>query len=228
MPSQAPSDYTYVLTTVGLAALEREVIRMSKILDLDGSVAQASRIRQAYIKLLEELQGIAVTISDQARDDIVRARQQGNVRPDTGGAGGPRLDEFIGVSHPLLAVDGSVGVNNEAELDSGPAYWWRAIDLGYDWSGHADSDIRGYFIGANGGAFRPSAAMSGQHPIFRSTGATGPQMTPANDIAPQEFVDRGYQKTAGDWHALVQTAKRKFHREWEAALASSRPTGRRP
>lgn len=223
MASQAPSDYSWVLATVGLAALEREAVELADVLMADGARAQASRVRQAYLRLLEELEAIAVRIAAQAQDDIIEARRQGQVRPDTGGAGGPQLDDYIGHSTPLAAVEGSVAINNEAFLDSSPAYWWRAIDQGYDWSGHQDVTIRGFF---EPGHARPSLAEAGVHPLFQAAGR-GPIMTPANDILPQEFVNRGYRKTEADWHTLVQAAKRRFMREAMAAMGAA-PRRQRP
>lgn len=217
--SQNPHDYSYVLATVGLSGLQEAAFDLSKVLDADGTPAQASRVRRAFLSLLADLERIAVEIAQQAEENVVKARQQGQVRPDTGGAGGPRLDAFIGKSSPLIAVEGSVGINNEPFLDSSPAYWWRAIDMGYDWSGHQDSDIKGVFMPGNA---RPDAGQFQAHPLFRAMGK-GPRMTPANDIEPQEFVRRGFEKTEADWHRLVQQAKAKFMREVNAALAAAGP-----
>lgn len=220
--SQNPHDYSYVLATVGLADLQDAAFQLSNTLDADGTPAQASRVRRAFMKLLAQLEQIAQEIADEAQRNIVDARQQGEVRGSPGMGG--HLDDYVGKSRALTAVEGSVGINDEAFLDSSPMYWWRAIDLGYDWSGHQDVDLRGLFYP---GAEAPNAAMFRQHPVFQAMGR-GPRMTPANDIEPQRFVDRGFAQTEAAWHARVNRVKAEFMRECERALAAAGRPGPRP
>lgn len=218
--SQNPDDYSYVLATIGLNVLEREAFRLSTTLDADGAPFQGSEVRRAFFTLLTELKAIALDISVKAHNAIVDFEATSRVRPDTGGAGGARLEDYIGESNPLTAVEGSVGVNNEAMLRSSPVYWWWTNEDGYDWRFHEDSDIHGYF---NPGASAPGAAPSRTHPLFQATGPKGPAMVPANDIPAREFVKDGFIAAEKDWHTDVRAARGKFIAACRAAVASAPP-----
>lgn len=229
MASQNPDDYSDVFPTLSLPILEREAIALSLALDADGAKFQASAVRQAYFQLLRELKVIAQDIANAAKRYIVEEQIAGQVRPDTGGRGGPRLQDFIGESSPLHAVEGSVGVNDKDLLANSPVSWWWTVDEGYDWRFHEDADIRGYFMGPPTSA--PGDAPSGTHPLFQATGPKGPPMEPMEPIKPQHFVRRGTARAERDWHSAVDAARARFMSECRQAVASAPaagvPTGRR-
>lgn len=217
-----------ILATVGLAALEDEALALAGVLEADGARAQASQVRQAYIQLLASLNAIAGATAQFAEEAIKQAEASSRVRPDTGGAGGPRLGDYIGKSDPLTAVEGSVGINDEDYLDSTVPWWWtnEGPREGGDFSGHIGREIRGLF---QPGSSRPSPAEFRTHPLF-SPGRGGKGVI-ESPIPARHFVRDGGQQAATRWHAQVQAAKRRFLATCDRALASAPrpkpPTGRR-
>ena len=210
------TEYSIVLATVGLASLEQEAIRLSRTLQADGTTAQASLVRQAYIKLLSDLDKIAVVISQVAEKEIKKEEVVTRVRPDTGGQGGPRLGDFIGESHPLKGVEGSVGINHEPTLDANGVDWWFTNEEGY--SGHVGREVHGFF---QPGRSRPGAAPPRTHPLFQPTGPKGPKMEITEPIPERKFVRSGAAVAERDWHGQVRRAKRDFIRSCEIAVAQS-------
>ncbi len=220
-----------ILATVGLAALEDEALALTAVLDADGARAQASQVRQAYIQLLGSLNSIAASTALYAEEAIRQAEASSRVRPDTGGAGGPRLGDYIGKSDPLTAVEGSVGINDEDHLERTVPWWFtnEGPREGGDYSGHVGREIRGLF---QPGSSRPNPGEFRTHPLF-SPGRGGKGII-QNPIPARHFVRDGGQQAATRWHAQVQAAKRKFLATCDRALASApRPKrvpggGRRP
>lgn len=209
MPSQNPDDYSWPLTTVGLHVLEREAIELSKVLDADGAHAQASTVRTAFFDLLHELKGIAVTIAAKAEVEIVAQEQATRVR-GSGGQGRP-LDDKLGVSEPLTAVEGSVGVNYEPDLVD----WWWTNEEGF--AGHVGRKIFGVFepshtrpgFSSGDTSFTPTKS-GGKGEIHRA-------------IDPRWFVRDGGARAENEWHALVQAAKARFVQACAAAVAAAPP-----
>lgn len=212
----AAQDYSMVLATVGLADLESEAIHLSQTLDADGAVAQASLVRQAFLKLVRELQDIAVRIARQAQQDIRDAEVNSRVRGDTGGGGGARLGDYIGESDPLPGVEGSVGINNEQALSQSPVYWWWTNEEGY--SGFIGRTIRGTF---QPGSASPSPGQFRQHPLFQPGG--GGKGVIRNPIPARGFVGTGAHKAEAEWHGLIRGAKGRFVAEVTRAVASAPP-----
>lgn len=246
------SAYSAVFATVGLAALEEEGIKLAAVLDADGAFAQASMVRQAVITLLDKLKLIAREIAAVAQEEIVREEVEGRVRPDTGGDGGERLEDYIGRSHPLDAVEGSVGVNYEPILYERVPWWWTNEE-GY--SGHVGRTVHGFFFDAGWtGASRPDPGQFREHPLFAPQGSqrdsnvygpdhdfqpaakgpkgTRPGMHIRNPIPERRFVQKGAQRAEGEWHRRVRAARAHFVQTIDRAVAQAarpapRPTGRR-
>lgn len=214
MPRGNAVDYSVVFATVGLAGLEEEAIRLSRTLDADGTPAQASIVRQAFLHLLTDLREIAVRISQLAEEAIKADEAATRVRPDTGGGGGARLGDFVGISDPLHAVEGSVGVNYEPELYANVPWWWTNEEGS---SVHVGREVTGFF---QPGSSRPGAAPSRTHPLFRATGK-GPTMTIENPIPERGFVQSGSNLAETVWHAKIRQAKSRFLRQCEMAMTAS-------
>jgi hypothetical protein len=211
-----PSDYSIVLTTRGLAALEKEAIRLALQLEADGAPAQASLVRRAFIDLLAELRGIAISISAKAHDEIRDDELATRVRPAPTGDH-PSLQDFIGESAPLTGIEGAVGINDESVLDAAGLYWWELHELGSDV--HVGREVVGFF--QPGGA-RPSQAEFRQHPLFAPSGR-GPKMTIQNPIPERAFVRHGGHVAEAEWHGLIRAAKARFTAACAAAVAAAPP-----
>lgn len=215
------SDYTVVFSTSGLADLERQAIRLSTTLDADGAPAQASLVRKAYFDLLAELRAIARDISLEAEREIKDAEQATRVRPDTGGGGGPRLNDFVGESHPLFGVEGAVGVNYEPILDANVP-WWPTNEFGSD--ARVGDVVKGYFFEAGRGqGFKPAQSRFRQEPLFGATGAVGPEMHIKRPIPDRRFVKRGAERAEHTWHGLVRASRARFMSACTSAVAAAPP-----
>ncbi len=211
--------YSFYFTVSGLAALQDEALALAAVLDADGAPAQASRVRQAFIKLLAELNSIATTVAAFAEEEIKSVEESSRVRSDTGGGGGPRLNDYVGRSHPLSAVEGSVGVNFEPDLYAAVPWWWTNEE-GY--SGHEGRVLKGFF---EPGHAKPASDQFREHPLFTASG--GPKGIINNPIPARHFVERGGKRAEVKWHALIQAAKRTFVAECDRALAAAPPSRRR-
>lgn len=211
------TDYSAVFATVGLGDLEDSAIRLSLTLEADGATAQASLVRQAFITLLEELKVIARDTALDARKKIREEQVATKVRPDAGPPGGPSLDDYIGESHALTGVEGSVGVNDEDALANSPVFWWLQHEEGSDI--HVGQRLKGFF---NPGKAAPNKAEFRSHPLF--TPARGGKLgTVEEPIPARHFVETGAKLAEADWHAAIRAAKSKFTTTCARAVASAPP-----
>jgi hypothetical protein len=210
------ANYTYPLINVGADQVIEQVIRISEKLDADGRPAQASVCRQAIIAHRDELKTIAMEIARMGEKEIVQEEISSRVRPDTMGAGGPRMEDYLGVSRPLPRSLGSVGMNDEDELRQGGVDWWWTNEEGY--SGHVGREVHGFF---EPGPSRPGAAPSRTHPIFRPTGPRGPKMTIQEPIPERRFVERGGGIAEHAWHARLRASRQKMIASIEAAVIAA-------
>lgn len=229
----SPADYSVVLSTVGLSNLERAAVELSRDLVADGAPAQASLVRQAYLQLLRDLEKIAQRTAAKAKTYIRDEERSSRVRPDTQGTGGPRLQDALGESHPLLGVEGSVGINEEPPLFANTP-WWLTNEEGY--SGHIGREVTGYFYDAGfTSPSRPDPTQSRVHPLFAPgkkgdgpRGGKGRRMTIRNPIPERSFVRKGAARAEAEWHADVARARARFSASVDRAIAgaAARPAGR--
>lgn len=204
-------DYSYILVLTGISDLQDEAVLLSDMLDADGEHAMASRVRQAFLKLVRDLEGISVTFAKDAEETIKRTEEQSRVRDDTHGAGGPRLGDWIGQSHPFTDVPGSVGVNYEPDLDANVP-WWPTNEDGS--SARVGDEVKGLFQPGNA---PPSGAGFRDHPLFQA--GRGPAMKIQNPIPDRHFVEDGFREVEARWHGQVQAARRRFMVETDRVTA---------
>lgn len=212
-----PAAYSQVLATVGLAKIEAEAVALAGVLEADGAHAQASQVRRAYLELLEDLRAVSVRVASLATDEIKNHEASSRVRPDTGGAGGPRLGDYVGKSDPLTEVEGSVGINDEEPLYDNVSWWWTNEE---GFSGHVGRTIVGLFDPGHAG---PNPAEFRVHPLF--TPMAGGRGVIHNPIPPRWFVRDGARLAEARWHAEIRAAKNKFLARCDRALiAAPSPT----
>lgn len=211
--------YTYPLLNTGSDVVIAQVIRIAEKLVADGRPAQASEVRQAIIQHRDELQAISRDIALQARKAIRNAEAASRVRPDTGGGGGPRLQEAIGISHAIPRSLGSVGMNDESELEDADLGWWKTNEYGY--SGH----IGRTFIGAFDGT-RPDPNRSREHALLKmGKGTPGRgKGTIREPIPERRFVQTGGQIAEAEWHRRVRASRESMIRRIERAVLKARAT----
>lgn len=227
-------DYSALLVTRHLADLEEQVTATVRLLDADGAAATASVIRTAYRRLVADLDGIAREIAVKAEQYIVQAEAGSRLRPNPTGDQEPHLEDFLGRSAPLPAVNGSVGINDESVLYDNVSWWWTQEE-GY--AGHVGRTIVGFFFDSGySNPAAPDPARFREHPLFvpggaqRSTyadlgfdggagprGGSGRRMTIENPIPARHFVRDGAEKAATEWHARIRRARAQF----DAAIAKA-------
>jgi hypothetical protein len=212
-----PDAYSGILATFDLPELRDAVYQAAVLFEADLKPQLASRARRAFISLVQELDRIAVDIARLARHEIVQEEVQSRVRPDTGGGGGPRLEDFLGESHPLPTLPGSVGINFEPVLEDNVPWWWTNEE-GYD--GLIGHEVRGFFFDSGfTAASAPNPDQFREHPLFRP-GGRGPKMTVQDPIPERRFVQRGYESATAAWHARVAAARDRFDKESAAIWAA--------
>lgn len=213
-----PASYSVVLPTIGLAALEREALALAATLDADGTPAQASIVRQAFIRLLDELNTIARATAASAEKSIKEHEINSRVRPDSGQT--PSLNDFVGVSHPLPGVEGSVGINYEPLLYANVPWWWTNEE-GY--SGNVGRKFIGaYYESGFTSPSKPSPSEDRQHPLLRIGKGPGTgKGTIRNPIPARRFVEDGAAEAEVGWHSAIRAAKSRFIRECERAYLQS-------
>ncbi len=209
-----PDHYSVILATVGLAGLERSAVQLATVLEADGAKAQASLVRQAFFRLLTELRAIAVKTAGRAEIDIKKQELQTRVRPSTGNS--PGLNDFVGQSGPLPAVEGSVGINDEQELDREGFGWWELHEEGSDV--HVGRTVYGLF---QPGSSRPDPRQSRVHPLFEA--GRGGRMVIQQPIPERRFVRDGYVAVEAKWHADVKRARQRYIETCQRAVAAAPP-----
>lgn len=222
-----PDDYSALLVTQHLADLEEQVTATVKVLEADGAVATASVIRKAYRRLIAELDVIAREIAQRAQQYIIEAESHSRLRPNPTGDVEPQLEDYLGRSAPLPAVNGSVGINDESVLYNNVDWWWTQEE-GY--AGHVGRQVVGFFFESGfSNPAAPDPSRFREHPLFMpgraqrsayadlgfdggagSRGGSGRRMTIENPIPARHFVRDGVQKAEAEWHVRVQRAKGHF------------------
>lgn len=208
MASQDPNDYSAVLFVPGFIPLKRIVMDLTRKWTADGRHGQVAFLNTAFARFESDLRRIAVRTAEKAQHAIVKEEEGSRVRPDTGGGGGPRLEDFLGRSEPVDLVPGSVLVNNERELELGGVDWWWTNEEGY--SGHIGREIRGVFMP---GGTPPIADLPRllHQPIFRPLGGDrAPKGTIKEPIPERRFVQKGFDSLRAPWHAEVRAAEGRF------------------
>lgn len=213
MPSQNPNDYSMIFTVVGFAALTKMAYDFERFLIADGTPNEAVLVMAALAKLESQLIAIADETAILAREAIQDYEVATRVRPDTGGGGGPRLNDFIGVSASLTAIPGSVGVNHEPTLEDNGVEWWWTNELGY--AGHLGRRFIGAFEGT-----RPDPNRRQEHALLTiGRGPGSGKGTIREPIPEREFVRKGGRHAEAIWHGKVRAAKAAFMAEVRAVTA---------
>lgn len=213
--------FTYPLVNTGADAVIFRVIRIADKLAADKQPEHASRVRRAIIDHRNELNVISSEIAVIARKEIVNAEQSSRVRPDTGGGGGPRLEDSIGVSTPIPRSLGSVGINDEDVLEHNGVGWWKTNEYGY--GGH----IGRQFIGAFDGT-RPDPNRSREHALLRIGKGPGTgKGTIKEPIPERRFVLAGGQVAEAEWHRRVRASRERMVSRVEEAVVAARISSQR-
>jgi hypothetical protein len=210
-------DYSTLLVMQGFAAFEAEVNATIAALEAFGTPQRAAAVRVAYTEYLVELEAIAQRIAQLAHTEIVHAERASRVRPDTGGGGGPRMEDHLGFSDAIPELPGSVAINQLSELDDNGVEWWWTSEWGY--SGHVGREIHGWFFDSGfTSRSRPDPGQAGVHPLFMPS-RSGGKGTIQEPIPERGFTRQGARVAEVEWHREVRGARQRFMAKVNAAQA---------
>lgn len=141
--------------------------RLETQLRSEGRIAAADKVLIAYAGLRDGLIALADRMAIRGTELLKRDEEQSRVRPDTLGAGGPRLEDYLRCD-PLPVVPGTLGIANESLLNANVP-WWVTNEVGN--SSNVGRTLFGAFFGAGQEETRPEAAERGVHPLFEARGS---------------------------------------------------------
>lgn len=186
----------------------------------EGHRQAADRLLRAYVKFETDLQKVAVNVSVMATEILKASERKTRVRPDTGGQGGPRLEDHL-YAEPFepTALPGSVGVVNETEMDR-TVPWWSTNEEGS--SGRVGGSILGTFFGGAGDA-APNQSDFRQHALFEpGKGPNAGKGIIKRPIPARRFILKAIPEIDRIWHAEFNQAKRRFDDELTQVLSMAR------
>jgi hypothetical protein len=177
-----------------------------------GNIIGADRVLKAYAVLRDGLIKMGEKMAAKTTEILREKEQSTRVRPDSLGAGGPRLGDYLhGDALPILW--GSVGVANETELDA-EVPWWYTNEEGS--AGRVGGQLFGVF---QPGEALASGAESRVHPIFEPWSGQGPASasTIVNPIPARRFIEHSIPEIVELWRLDFELLKNVFMDEVTAA-----------
>lgn len=208
-----PDNFAFYLFVSELADVRSRLYVMEQGYRAAGNVVAAQAIKVAFDKHLAGLETLSFEISAAGTDILREKERHSRVRPDTGGEGGPRLEDSL-FCDPLTQLPGSVGVANQSILGTNVP-WWSTNEEGS--SARVGSRLYGFF---DPGGSIPSTALAGEHPLFTPTSAAdgeGGWMTIHKPIPERRFVQRSIPEITALWKAGFEALKRELMAEVAAA-----------
>lgn len=202
--------------------LVQQADSLSSQLESRGFRPQAARVVKAFVRAREQLTDLAIRFSAQATDAMREVEKAERHRPDTGGGGGERLEDHI-LAEPLNVIPGSVGLNNETQMDKN-VRWWRALEEGTD--ALVGRVLYGHFYEADFvNPSAPNAAEAGKHPLFRSErpfqGEDRASGVIRNPIPERRMILHGIEAIEKHWHSQIALIRDELAAEWGKAMESA-------
>lgn len=163
----------------------------------EGNIIGADKVLRAYGELRDGLIALGERMSIRGTEILRRHEEESRVRPDTLGAGGPRLEDFLECD-PITVIPGSLGIANETLLDQNVP-WWVTNEVGN--SKRVGQLLYGAFFDVADAA-PPEAAQRGVHALFEP----GPSESSGtgiieNPIPARYFVRSAVAEIQAEWHA---------------------------
>lgn len=203
-----------------LVAMNQLEIRLRS----SGHTLAADRLLKAVGVLRVELTDLSVRAAAKATELLKESERRTRVRPDTQGAGGPRLGDSL-VAEPIGGdlLPGSIGVNNEDLLDQNVP-WWITNEEGS--SANVGHTIFGTFTGGAGDA-PPDPTLTRAHALFQpGRGPASGRGVIKNPIPERRFVLKAIPQINAMWQAEARAIHTRFDNELTAVLAMGRTVAR--
>jgi hypothetical protein len=212
-----PDAFAYYLYARDLPELVAATAAAQAKLRVDGHAALADRVVKAYAELERDLEYLAASVSGAGTVKLVETERATKVRPDTLGAGGPRLEDSL-VCDPIPEFPGSVGVANEAVLDA-HVPWWETNEIGS--SARVGGHIFGTFYESGGGGGSPPGGNFREHALFRAEvgGSAGPGVI-HRPIPERRFIEQSIPDIRAAWKSGFAAIKAKYNAQLDSVFAS--------
>lgn len=205
--------YAYVKEWPDIIA---SVARTEPHLRAIGRPLAAEMMVRAYGQLRDELEALGPEMAIAGTATLREMEKTTRVRPDTNGAGGPRLGDSLFVRQIGGALmPGSIGV---AELDilDRNVPWWITNEIGS--SARVGGRLYGAFMGM-GDSAPPSPSMFREHPLF--TPGKGPDTGLGiiqNPIPARHFIERSVPLIDKVWRAKFEAIRGRFEAKLDSVM----------
>lgn len=199
-------NYAYYLYVTELPELLAATNALEARLRLAGNSLGADQVIRAYSQLRAELEALGVTMAVRGTEILREKERSSRVRPDTQGAGGPRLGDNLDCD-PLPIVWGSVGIANEDLLDRNVP-WWSTNEEGS--SARVGKVLYGVF---EPGEAAPEGGLqqNREHPLFQPLPSKGsPSGLIRNPIPARRFIEHSIPEIDVLWRDAFDAIKATF------------------
>jgi hypothetical protein len=215
----AVGNYAFYFFVNELPEMRAAEHRVETRLRAIGDVASADAIAAAYARLLMELELLSEQTAIRGTEILREHERDSRVRPDTQGAGGPRLGDSL-MADPLSnLLPGSVGLADEDLLDQN-VRWWSTNEEGS--SARLGGVLRGVF---QPGDAAPDRSMFREHPIFQAQGMGAPSGVIRNAIPARRFIEHSIPDVEFFWRSRFEQIKAHFLAEIDTILNASLAAG---
>jgi hypothetical protein len=217
MPIASPSaerfaSYTFVEDWPELIVAINE---LETRLRLNKKPVAADRLLDAYSAMRTSLLAMAREMAVFATETLKEMEKRTQVRPDTHGGGGARLeDNLLAEAIDQDVMPGAIGIADE-DLLAARVPWWVTNEEGS--SARVGGTLFGYFHGA-GDESPPDSTQFREHPLF------SPATQDSNDpnvglgiithaIPERRFVKKALPIIDAEWQSRFRLIKATFDRE---------------
>lgn len=183
-----------------------------------GHVVAADRLLKAVATLRADLEVLSVRTAVRATALLKQSEKHTRVRPDSGGAGGKRLEDSL-IAEPVAQdlLPGSIGVNNEDLLDKNVP-WWITNEEGSTTLVDEHHVLYGTF---EPGGVAPNAVDGGGrvHPLFQPGYGPGTGSGLIKNPTPaRRFVLKALGEINAMWQADFGAVRTRFENELTAVI----------
>lgn len=195
------------------------VSRAEPHLRLIGRPTAADMLVRAYGQLRDDLEKLGPTMAVAGTATLREMEKATRVRPDTGGAGGPRLETSLFVRQVGGALmPGSIGI---AELDilEKDVPWWITNEIGS--SARVGGRLFGYFTGGSSQDAPPDPTQFREHPLFQ----TGSSQDPISGlgiiqhpIPARRFIERSIPLIDKEWRTAFEAIRSRFEGRLDSVM----------
>jgi hypothetical protein len=212
-------DYAFYLYVENLPEMRMATASLAARMRDTGNIVGARILEDAWEDMRVALLALEADTAAVASEILKDTERSTRVRPDSGGEGGPRLEDWL-LAEPLgSTLTGSVGVANETILDK-EVPWWTTNEEGSSARiGGRSPALIGMF---EPGESEPAEELFRQHPIFEPRGkgeARGSGLI-RNPIPARRFIQKSLPDITAYWKAAFEEIRAEFEGKLDEAIAA--------